>query len=94
MKTERLTAEETKRRNNSTLSYIDCCMRLIGDRSFWEMSDDDLDSIYFVAFGHWAWHMTREGYINALKIKRLELRNENRLREISKNNFIPFRFRR
>jgi hypothetical protein len=60
------------RRNNSTLSYIDCCMRLTGDRPFEEMTDDDLDSIYAVAFGHWAYHLTRQGYIDALNKRRLD----------------------
>lgn len=56
-----------KRRNKSTLSYVDCCMRLrdLG-RAFESMSDDDLDSLYAVAFGRWAYHLTRDGYIKAL----------------------------
>lgn len=56
-----------KRRNNSTLSYVDCCMRLHDlERSFESMSNDDLDSLYAVAFGRWAYHLTRDGYIKAL----------------------------
>jgi hypothetical protein len=58
---------EQKKRNNSTLSYADCCLRLndLG-RAFEAMSDDDLDSLYAVAFGRWAYHLTRDGYIKAL----------------------------
>jgi hypothetical protein len=41
---------EKKKRNNSTLSYVDCCMRLTGDEPFSEMSNDDLDSMYAIAF--------------------------------------------
>lgn len=66
-----------QRRNNSTLSYVDCCMRLTGDRSFYGMSNDDLDSIYFIAFGNWAWHMTRQGFIDALSKRREELTINN-----------------
>lgn len=59
--------DSEKRRNNSTLSYVDCCMRL-NDLSwaFESMSDDDLDSLYAVAFGRWAYHLTRDGYIKSL----------------------------
>jgi len=58
---------EQKRRNNSPLSYADCCMRLNDlSRAFESMSDDDLDSLYAVAFGRWAYHLTRAGYIKAL----------------------------
>lgn len=58
---------EQKRRNNSALSYADCCLRLhdLG-RAFESMPNDDLDSLYAVAFGRWAYHLTREGYIKAL----------------------------
>jgi hypothetical protein len=66
-----------ERRNNSTLSYIDCCMRLTGDQPFAEMSNDDLDSIYFVAFKRWAYHLTRQGYIDALNKRRIELHAES-----------------
>jgi hypothetical protein len=64
--------KETKR-NNSTLSYIDCCMRLTGPLPFEDMSNDDLDSIYAVAFEHWAYHLTRQGYIDKLNKKREDL---------------------
>jgi hypothetical protein len=62
-----------ERRNNSKLSFIDCSMRLIDDSKFEEMSNDDLDSIYYVAFRQWAYHMTREGYIKSLYDKRASL---------------------
>jgi hypothetical protein len=57
--------------NNSTLSYVDCCMRLIDEsKRFEDMSNDDLDSVYYVATGRWAYHLTREGYINTLNHER------------------------
>lgn len=63
-------------RNNSTLSYVDCCMRLTDTgRAFEGMETEDLDSIYAVAFGRWAYHMSREGYILALNNKRAEMLN-------------------
>lgn len=65
---------EGKKRNNSTLSWADCANRLGNDRyAFEDMSNDDLDSIYRFAFDRWAWHLTREGYIEALNKKRAEL---------------------
>jgi hypothetical protein len=64
-----------ERRNNSTLSYVDCCMRLTGSQSFYEMTNDDLDSIYRVAFDRWAWHYTRQALIDALNKRRDELLN-------------------
>lgn len=67
---------ENNKRNNSTLSYADCCIRLTDEsRAFEGMSDDDLDSIYTVAFSRWAYHLTRQGYIDALNKKRNELNN-------------------
>lgn len=66
--------ETKQRRNNSTLAYADCIMRLTGTDAFEAMSIDDLDSIYGAAFGHWAYHLIREGYIKALYEKRAELR--------------------
>lgn len=63
-----------KKMNNSTLSYADCYLRLMDfNRPFESMTDDDLDSLYAVAFQRWAYHMTRQGYINALN----KYRNEN-----------------
>lgn len=67
--------QEIHRRNNSTLGVIDCMMRLTGDEPFESFSDDDLDSIYAVAFNRWAYHLTRDGYIKALYKKRKELQH-------------------
>lgn len=65
-----------RKRNNSTLSAADCYLRLTDEsRDFESMSDDDLDSIYAVAFSRWAYHLTRQGYIGALKNRRKELNN-------------------
>ena len=64
---------EIVKRNNSKLAYVDCCMRLTGDMPFSEMTNDDLDSIYYVAFGHWAYHLTRQAYIDTLNKRRIEL---------------------
>lgn len=65
------TEQTTARRNNSKLAYADC-MLILSDKSraFEGMETDDLDSIYAAAFGRWAYHMTREGYIKALNEKR------------------------
>ncbi len=78
---------KAEKRNNSTLSYMDCCMRLTGDHAFEEMNNDDLDSIYFVAFGRWGYHMSHEGYVNALNIRRNELNNEKQVIQERINNF-------
>ena len=65
--------ETSKKRNNSNLAYVDCCMRLTDwNRPFEEMSNDDLDSLYAVAFGRWAHHLTRQAYIDALNKYRQE----------------------
>jgi hypothetical protein len=59
--------KEGQKRNNSTLAYADCCVRLMDwNRPFEAMSNDDLDSLYAVALGRWAYHLTRQGYIDAL----------------------------
>lgn len=67
-------AKKGQMRNNSNLSAADCFLRL-GDenRCFEDMSDEDLDSIYACAMGHWAYHLTRQGYIDALYKKRESL---------------------
>lgn len=65
-----------ERRNKSTLSPADCYNRLANENySFELMSDDDLDSIYYIAYERWAYHLTRQGYIDALYKKRSELQN-------------------
>lgn len=58
--------EKVKMRCNSKLSYVDCCMRLMGDTNFNSMSNDDLDALYFVAYKRWAFHQTRESLIKSL----------------------------
>ena len=75
MNTETLNfpTETGKSRNNSNLSYADCCMRLCDwNVSFEDMSNDDLDSLYFVAFKSWAYHLTRQAYIDYLNKYRIE----------------------
>ena len=62
-------------RNNSTLSFADCCVILTGDKAFESMSNDDLDSLYFVAFGRWAYYLTRQGYTIALNKYRQNKKN-------------------
>lgn len=76
MKTEELEfgTQKGEKRNNSKLSFADCSNRLINEKySFEEMSNDDLDSIYYIAFDRWAYHLTRQAYIDALYRKRNEL---------------------
>jgi hypothetical protein len=63
-----------RRRNNSDLSPADCWNRLTNERyKFEEMSDDDLDSIYAIAFSGWAYHLTRQAYIDALYRERSDI---------------------
>ncbi len=67
-------AKKGEMRNNSTLSAADCFLMLGDDsRRFEDMSDEDLDSIYACAMGHWAYHLPRQGYIDALYKKRNSL---------------------
>jgi len=69
--------EKGKARNKSKLSWADCYLRLASeDYPFELMSDDDLDSIYRIAFDRWAYHLTRQGYIDSLNQKRFELNNK------------------
>lgn len=63
-----------EKRNNSNLSYIDCMMRLTGNVPFERMTNDDLDSIYACAFGQYAYHMSRDGFIESLNKKREQLK--------------------
>lgn len=66
--------DANRRRNNSDLSPADCWNRLKNERyRFEEMSDDDLDSIYAIAFSRWAYHLTRQAYIDALYRKRADI---------------------
>lgn len=76
-----------ERRNNSTLSYADCMLRLTDDsRPFEDMSDDDLDSIYFIAHNRWAYHLTRDGYIQSLYKKRNDFKLREEITEILRDN--------
>jgi hypothetical protein len=69
--------DPTKRRNNSDLSYMDCMLRFGDDnRRFEDMSNDDLDSIYACVFGRWAYHLTRQAYIDCLNNARLKSKQE------------------
>ena len=65
---------EVKSKNKSKLSYTEC-VRLLMDSSvpLESLSNDDLDSLYRVGFGHWSYHMSRHGYIVSLTIKRKSL---------------------
>lgn len=65
---ENFLADKLKNRNKSKLSYADCS-RILHDRniSLEEISNADLDALYFVAFKSWAYYFTTEAYIKALK---------------------------
>ena len=65
--------ETRKPKNNSKLSFSDCCIILHDwNRSFEQMSNDDLDSLYFVVTKSWAQHLTRQAYIDYLNKYRIE----------------------
>jgi len=69
--------------NNSNLAAADCWARLANpDLAFEGMSNDDLDSIYRIAYDHWAYHLTREEYIKALYQKRKDLVLRDRIGQI------------
>jgi hypothetical protein len=66
-----------EKRNNSTLSPADCFNRLCNENyAFESMSNDDLDSIYYMAFERWAYHLTRQAYIDALNKRRNEFNSQ------------------
>lgn len=50
------------------------------------MSNDDLDSIYFIAHNRWAYHLTREGYIESLYKKRNDYKLREEITEILRDN--------
>lgn len=54
--------------NKSQLTVSEC-LTLIADLStiFESFSNDDLDSLYKVATGHWAYHSTRQNLIDTVK---------------------------
>lgn len=64
-------------RNKSTLSYLQC-FQIVSNASlnFDDMKYEDLDCLYAAVNGNWAYHLTRQGYIDSLNIKRKELRTE------------------
>jgi hypothetical protein len=58
--------------NKSKLSERDCLRLLLDFHVLLEnLSNDDLDSLYRVANGVWAYHLTRKGYIDSLYKYRL-----------------------
>lgn len=59
--------------NESQLTEEQCLGVLINwNIAFESLSNDDLDSLYKVATKHWAYHLTRQGYIDRLYKFRLE----------------------
>ena len=60
-------------KNNSTLTENQC-LALLTDVTitFESCSDEDLDSLYFVAKKRWAYHSTRQNLINTLNQFRLD----------------------
>lgn len=59
-------------KNYSNLTK-DECLQILYDWnvSFNNLSNADLDSLYFVTNGHWAYHLPREYYIESLNKYRL-----------------------
>lgn len=89
METTGINSEATlkERRNNSTLSYADCANRLINENyAFEDMCNDDLDLIYFIAYNRWAYHLTREAYIQSLYKKRNDFKLREEITEILRDN--------
>lgn len=64
-------------RNNSKLSKIECLKFFASGSDFSQLSNDDLDEIYFHVNGRLAYHMSREGYINSLSQKRVNFKPSN-----------------
>ena len=59
--------------NKSQLTEEQCLGILINwNIAFETLNNDDLDSLYKVASKHWAYHSTRQGYIDRLYKFRLE----------------------
>ena len=59
--------------NKSELTKEQCLGILINwNVAFESLNNDDLDSLYKVATKHWAYHLTRQGYIDRLYKFRLE----------------------
>ena len=59
--------------NKSELTEAQCLGILINwNVAFESLNNDDLDSLYKVATKRWAYHLTRQGYIDSLYKFRLE----------------------
>lgn len=59
--------------NKSQLTEEQCLGILINwNVAFETLNNDNLDSLYKVATKHWAYHLTRQGYIDRLYKFRLE----------------------
>ena len=59
--------------NKSQLTEEQClCILINWNIAFETLNNDDLDSLYKVATKHWAYHLTRQGYIYRLYKFRLE----------------------
>jgi len=59
--------------NKSNLTEEQCLNILINwNVAFESLNNDDLDSLYKVATKHWAYHLTRQGYIDRLYKFRLK----------------------
>lgn len=67
-------------------SYAEAIMFLTSDTDFSHLDNEELDFLYHCAFDRLAWHMSREGYIRSLEIKRQELAILKEARE----NYKPF----
>ena len=59
--------------NKSNLTEEQCLNILINwNVAFESLNNDDLDSLYKVTTKHWAYHLTRQGYIDRLYKFRLK----------------------
>lgn len=59
--------------NKSQLTEEQClCILINWNVDFETLNNDDLDSLYKVATKNWAYHLTRQGYIDRLYKFRLE----------------------
>lgn len=62
-------------------SYAEAMMFLTSQTDFTHLDNEELDFLYHCAFGHLAYHMSREGYIRSLEEKRGQLAFEKALME-------------
>ena len=56
-----------------SLSYLECQNILRGKRPFSEMTEDELNEIYFATFKSWPYRLTRQAVIAKLAERRMEL---------------------